>query len=148
MIRVVLAVVLATALFGVSLPIAERAERDRNTALATGELERIGDRAERLAARNDPVAAEEEPAATTLVVTAPTPTFTEGGLLTIADDRLVWQPHAGGNRTVETDVRLRVGVPLIVTDRARVRLSLVGTASDPVVHVEQPRVETQSRGQG
>lgn len=148
MIRVVLAVVLATALLGVSLPIAERAERDRNAALATGELERVGDRAERLAARNDPVAAEAEPAATTLVVTAPTPTFTEGGRLTIANDRLVWQPHAGENRTVKIDVRLRVEASLVVTDRARVRLSLVGTESNPVVHVERTRVETQSRNQG
>ena len=66
MIRAVLAVALASALLGAALPTVERAERDRNAALAAGELERLADRAERLAADNDAVPPGDDPAATTV----------------------------------------------------------------------------------
>ena len=55
MIRVVVAVALATALLGASLPAAERVERDRNAALATNELQELATAADRLVATNDPV---------------------------------------------------------------------------------------------
>ena len=142
MIRVVLAVALATALLGATLPVAERAERDRNAAVATGELQRLADRAGRLAADNDPVAPGRTPAATTVVVTPPRPRVTDGGRLVVADDRLEWRPATGTNRTVGSPVPLRVAAPVHVADRTRLRLSLVRVDGDAVVRVERPRVET------
>lgn len=136
MIRVVLAAALATALLGASLPVAERAERDRNAALATGELERLADRAERLAADNDPVDPGDDPAATTVDVTPPEPQFTDGGRIVVGNDRLAWRPERGSNETVETALRLRVEAPLRVADRERLRLSLVRSDGDAVVRVE------------
>lgn len=145
MIRVVLAVALASALLGVGLPAAERVERDRNAAVATGELEGLAATAETLAARNDPVAPGEGPAATTVEVVPPTTTFTAGGRLLVDDDRLAWVPDAGPNRTVQVGVPLSVDAPLPVVERTRLRLSWVDTASGPVVRVEGARVQGGSR---
>lgn len=142
MIRVVLAAVLATALLGATLPVAERAERDRNAALATGELQRLADRADRLAADNDPVAPGRTPAATTLVVASPRPRVTDGGRLLVADDHLEWQPVTGPNRPIRSPVPIRVVAPIHVAERARLRLSLVRADGAPVVRVERARVET------
>lgn len=142
MIRVVLAVVLASALLGAVLPVAERAERDRNAAVATDELRGLADSAGRLAAGNDPVAADAVPASATVVVAAPRPRLGEGGRLVVADDRLVWQPATGPNRTVRPPVPLRVASPIRVTDRTRLRLSLVDDDGSAVVNVEGPGVET------
>jgi hypothetical protein len=135
-IRVVLAVVLASALLGATLPVAERAERDRNAAVATAELQRLADSAGRLSADNDPVAAGAAPASTTVVVALPRPRLVDGGRVVVADDRLVWQPATGANRTVRTPVPLRVATPISVADRARLRLSLVRGNGSAVVIVE------------
>ena len=147
MIRVVLAVALATALLGVSLPVAERVERDRNAALATNELQAVAHAADRLVARNDPVAGSGDPAESVVVLTPPAPTLTDGGRVEIADDRLAWVPETGDERTVEAASTLRVEAPLVLAERTRLRLRLVGAGGDPVVRVERARVENGSRNQ-
>ena len=137
MIRVVLAVALASALLGAALPTVERAERDRNAALAAGELERLADRAERLAADSDPVDAGNDPAAVTVAVTPPQPLFTDGGRLVVRDDGLVWWPERGSNVTVAVSVPIRVEAPIRLTSRTRLRLSFVRAGGGRVVRVER-----------
>ena len=133
MIRVVLAVVLTTALFGVGLPSAERADRERNAALATAELESVNDAATRLAAENDPVASDRNPAAITVVVEVPEPTFADGGAVRLRDNELRWEPLGGRNHTVDPSVPFRVEAPIVATGRMRVRLSLVWSDDRAVV---------------
>ena len=147
MIRVVVAVALATALLGASLPAAERVERDRNAALATNELQELATAADRLVATNDPVSASGTPAESIVVVAPPTPTLTDGGRVEVADDRLAWLPETGDERTVEAAATLRVDEPLVLSELTRLRLRLVGTNDGPVVRVERARVEDGSRGQ-
>lgn len=143
MIRVVLAVALTTALLGAALPTVERAERDRDAALATGELERLADRADRLAADSDPVAPGDAPAATTVEVTPPQPQFTDGGRLVVGDDRLVWWPERGRNETVDPPAPVRVEAPIHITGPTRLRLSFVRVDGEAVVRIERLR-----RGEG
>lgn len=140
MIRVVLTIALASALLGAALPTVERAERDRNAALAAGELERLTDRAERLAADNDPVEAENDPAAVTVAVTPPQPLFTDGGRLVVRDDRLAWWPARGSNETVEASVPIRVEAPIQLTSRTRLRLSFVRADGEGAIRIERQRV--------
>jgi hypothetical protein len=146
-IRVVLAVVVATALFGVSLPVAERVERDRNGELATDELSSLAREADSLADGNAALEAGREPAGTTVVVDPPDPTLTDGGRLVVANDRLVWVPRTGRNRTVENAVPIRVETPLVLTGRTPLRLSLVSTGGAAVVRVRRARVQKRSRAQ-
>lgn len=131
MIRAVLAVLLATALLGAALPVAERAERDRNAALATGELQRLADRAGQLAVDNDPVSPSAAPAATTVAVRPPDPQFTDGGRVVVADDRLLWEPRRGENETVESPVPIRVASPIRIVDETDLRLSFVRVEDAP-----------------
>ena len=147
MIRVVVAVALATALLGASLPAAERVERDRNAALATNELQELATAADRLVATNDPVSASGTPAESIVVVAPPTPTLTDGGRVEVADDRLAWLPETGDERTVGAAATLRVDEPLVLAELTRLRLRLVGTDDGPVVRVERARIEGGSRGQ-
>ncbi|WP_299233699.1 DUF7311 family protein [Natronomonas sp.] len=133
MIRVVVAVVLSSALLGAALPSAERADRERNAALATAELEAIADRAARLAAENDPVAPGRTPAAITVSIDVPQPTFADGGRVRIRRDELRWEPIDGPNRSVGLPVELRVESSIVLTDRARIRLSLRRIDGDAVV---------------
>jgi hypothetical protein len=146
-IRVVVAVLLGTALVGASLPAAERAERDRNAALATDELETIVTEAESLAARNDPVGGDGRPATLTVTVDPPQPILTDGGRLRLADDRLVWVPREGPNRTVRSDVSIRVAAPLVIDSRTDLRLSLHRLEGNVVVHIHRAGVQKESRGQ-
>ncbi|MCQ4331938.1 hypothetical protein KM295_00260 [Natronomonas sp. F2-12] len=125
MIRVVLAVVVSAALFGLGLPAAERVDRERNAALATDELESVGDAAERLVTENDPIAPDRKPAATTVVVDVPEPTFANRGRVRIRDDELHWEPAGGRNHTVDPPVPIRVKTPIVAADRLRLRLSFV-----------------------
>lgn len=139
MIRVVLAVALASALLGAALPTVERAERDRNAALAAGELERLADRAERLAADNDPVGAGNDPAAVTVAVAPPQPRFTGGGRLVVRDGGLAWWPERGSNVTFAVSVPIRVEATIKLTGRTRLRLSFVRADGGRVVRVERHR---------
>lgn len=146
-IRVVLAVVVATALFGVSLPAAERAERDRNTNVATDELSSLAHEADALADGNAALEAGRTPAGTTVVVDPPEPSLTDGGRIVVGNDRLVWAPRSGRNRTVENEVPIRVETPLVLTRRTPLRLSLISTGATAVVRVQRARVQKRSRGQ-
>lgn len=137
MIRVVLAVALTTALLGAALPTVERAERDRDATLATGELERLADSAERLAADSDPVAPGNAPATTSVEVTPPRPQFTDGGRLAVEDDRLVWWPKRGRNESVDPAVPIRVEVPLYLTGPTQLRLAFVRVDGEAVVRIER-----------
>lgn len=136
MIRIVLAVVISAALLGIALPSAERADRDRNTALAIDELERTAHTADRLAAENDPVPATEKPAATTIELTPPDPAFTEaGGYFRIDDDELLWEVSTEVSRTVSSTVPIRVEDPLVITERTRLRLRFVRLDEKSVVQI-------------
>ncbi|MDR9380855.1 MAG: hypothetical protein RI560_04190 [Natronomonas sp.] len=139
MIRVVLAVALGAALFGIALPSAEHADRDRAAALAIDELERINATAERLAAENDPGERSDAPPATTIVLDPPEPTFADPGRFRIDDDELRWIPANGPNTTVETAVPVRIDAPTIVADRTRLRLSLVRLDGEAVVRARLDR---------
>lgn len=135
MIRVVLAVALASALFGIAATSAESVDRERTTALALEELERVNDTAERLAAENDPVAPGRDPAATTVTIDPPEPTFAAAGRLRFADTELRWEPPTGRNRTVDTAVPIRVENPQVPSGRTRVRLSFVRVDGSAVVRL-------------
>lgn len=147
MIRVVLAAALATALFGVSLPVAEDVERDRNAAIASEELSTVARTADRLADDNDPATAGRAPAGITIVVDPPDATLTDGGRLVIEDDRLAWVPHIGPNRTTTSEIPIRVEGPLVITGRTPLRLSFVSTGGTVAVRVRRARVEKRNRGQ-
>lgn len=147
MIRVVLAVVVATALLGASLPAAERVERDRNAALATGELQRLADRAERLAADSHALAPTDDPARLSFVVTPPEPVVTDGGRLLVAEDSLVWWPKRGRNRSVDASVAIGVDAPIRITDRTRLHLAFVRREGAAIVHVRRARIQNRSRDQ-
>ncbi len=140
MIRVVLAVALTTALFGIALPSAERVDRERSAALAIDDLESVDDTAERLAAENDPIAPADDPAGTTVVVRVPDTTFVERGRVRIGDGALRWKPPDGPNHTVEPSVPLRVEAPIVVRDRIRLRLSFV-SLGDRAVVLARPAAE-------
>lgn len=139
MIRVVLAVVLTTALFGVAFPGVERADRERNAVLATEELETIADTAADLQARNDPIESGNSPAGTTVAVTVPEATFATGGRIRIDDDGLHWLVPGVRNETVDVDVPFRVQTPITITDGARIQLSYVQRDEDAVILVDRRR---------
>ena len=136
-VRTLLAVALAVALLGISLPPAERVERDRNAALATQELEALAAHAERLSAENDPVPPGSTPAGTTVTVEPPTPVLTDGGRLLVDDDRLAWVPRTGPEVGVDVDVPLRVEEPIEIVDRTRLRLWLHHADGREVVRIER-----------
>ena len=137
MIRVVLAAVLATALVGVSLPAAERAEADRNAALATDELAAVAETAEDLAAENDPVTSGTGAASTVIIVDPPSGVFAAGGSLIIGS-KLRWVPKDGPEQSVETAVRLNTTEPIQIADQSRLRLSLLkGSDGEPTVSIER-----------
>ena len=139
MIRVVLAVVLATAIFGIVVPSVEAVDRDRSAALALSELEAVSETAERLAAENDPVDPGGSPAAATVTVDPPDPTFVDPGLIRITEESLWWESPTGRNSTVEASVPIRVETPIVVTDPARLRLSFVRIDGKPVVRLRADR---------
>ena len=142
MIRVVLAVILSTALLGIALPAAERAEQERNAELATAELERVTEAADRLAAGNDPVKPAEMPAGTTLVLDVPTSTFAEQGRMRIAHGELQWVLREGDNRTIVPDTAVHIEMPIVTADRVRLRLSFIYLDESPIIKIasEHPSV--------
>lgn len=136
MIRIVLAVALSTALLGIALPSAERADGDRNAALATAQLDRIAESAARLAAENDPVAPDETPASTTITLDPPEPAFADrGGRFRIVDGELRWEPLSGRTESVVPSVPIRVEDPVVAAERTRVRLTLVRVDGGSIVRI-------------
>lgn len=135
MIRLVLAVILSTALLGTALPAAERVEQDRNAELATAELERVAEAAGRLAAENDPVEPTDIPAGTTLTLDVPSSRFTEQGQIRIAGGELRWVLREGDNRTVVPNTPIHIETPIVTADRVRLRLSFVSVDDSPTVRI-------------
>lgn len=138
-IRVVLAVLLSAALFGVAMPSVEQVDRERTVALALAELEQLGDTAEQLAAENDPVHPSNTPPATSVTLVPPEPTVTDSGRFRLADGALRWEPATGRDRTVEPAVPIRITRPTTIAERTRVRLALIQLEGDPVVRMEIER---------
>lgn len=149
MIRVVLAVLLATAILGAAHDAAERGGRARAVALLRDEATAVAGAADRLAARNDAGAAR------TLDIRVPDRRWGRPGAAVRIGDDVRWRV---GNRTgaVETDVRLRaVDGPLeLGGGRHRLRLSLVERGRGHAVRVRRfmaengttaPYVRTRTR---
>lgn len=143
MIRVVLAVVLASALLAASLPIAERTERDRNAAVALEELDRVATAAHSLYEENDPAT---EGARAMLEVAVPEPSVSSGGRLVLENDRFAWVPERGPTRTVRVDVPVSTS-GIVVTDVVSIRLTLLEIAGNAVVRIELANVHTRRRNQ-
>lgn len=146
MIRVVLAVVLTTALLGVSLPAIDDARRDHSETTVRTELQRVERAATDLLDTDDPTA---DGARRVVTVHLPTRSWTDAGVdgVTISPSRtgsggrFTWTVE-GGTRTVRRlpDVPIRTnshGAPLTLnaSGRHRLVLSLDGERGDPVVTV-------------
>lgn len=147
MIRVVLAVVLATALFGVSLPAIDDARKDHSETVVRTELQRVERAATNLLETDDPT---EDGARRVVEVHLPTRSWTDAGIeaITIGESRrgsggrLTWTVE-GGTRTVRPvpEVPFRTATDRDVTidasGRHRLVLSLDGNRTDPVVTVRE-----------
>lgn len=149
MIRVVLAVLLATAILGAAHHAAERGGRARADALLRDEATAVAGAADRLAARNDAGAAR------TLTVRVPERRWGRPPATISVGDDVGWQI---GNRTgaVETGVRLdaAAGRLRLGAGRHRLRLTLVERGRGLVVRVRRfmaehgttgPHVRTRTR---
>lgn len=135
--RVVLAVLLSTALLGVALPAAETARSQRAATLAAEEATDLAAVADRFARRNDAVVARAEGATRLVAVRVPA-----GTTLRVESGRLVWTQ---GDRThrVTTDVRL-AGDATLAPGRHRLRLSLYRRDGEPVVTVRRFKSEAET----
>lgn len=129
-IRVVLAVLLSTAILSIALPAADTARSQQARTLAAAETEALAAAAERLARQNDPVAPATGGATTLVEVRVPRATTVRvrGGLL-------VWT-HRGQSRRVATAVHL-AGEARLAPGQHRLRLSLQRRAGEPVVTVRR-----------
>lgn len=136
MIRAVLAVALAVALLGVSLPAVEDVAIRRTNEEVRTALARFAGAAERLAATNDPAPGAGTGARTTVTVHVPEPgwgaapaTVHVGACPGRADlpagDRLCWRVDDGTLHRRRTGVALR-GDLTLGPGRHRLRLRLVG----------------------
>lgn len=132
MIRVVLAVLLAAAIVGVTTSAAERGASARAVTLLRDEASSLAGAAERLAARNDAGAAR------TVVVEVPSRRWGRPTAHLRMNDSVRWRV---GERTgsVGTDVSLRVddGPIHLPAGSHRIRLRLVGRDGDPAVRLRR-----------
>lgn len=146
MIRVVLAVVLTTALLGVSLPAIDEARQDHTETVVRTELQRVERTAERLVNTDDPA---EDGARRVVTLHLPARSWSGVGVDSVAlagerngsAGRVTWTV-AGGTRHVRhvTDFTLRTDDgPLTLGSAGSHRLvfTLDGTDTDPVVTVRQ-----------
>lgn len=117
MIRVVLAVLLSTALLAVSLPAVDTARSQRAATLAAEQATELATTADRLARRNDAVPAGVAGATRLLEVRVPA-----GTTLRVHDGRLSWDQD-GRTHRVETAVPLG-GDLVLPAGSHRVRVSL------------------------
>ena len=135
--RVVLAVLLSTALLGVALPAADTARSQRAATLAADEATDLAGTIDRFTRRNDAVVAGADGATRLVTVRVPA-----GTALRVQSGQLVWTQ---GDRThpVTTDVRL-VGDATLAAGRHRLRLSLHRRDGEPVVTVRRFKSEAEA----
>lgn len=145
MIRVVLAVVLTTALLGVSFPVIDEARRDHTETTVETELREVERAATSLLTTDDPA---EDGARRIIEIRLPARSWSDAGVdaVTIGKSRagnggrLTWTA-VGGRQQVRRlpDVPLRTddgdSLGLEASGRHRLVLSLDGNRSDPVVTV-------------
>lgn len=147
MIRVVIAVVLTTAILGTALPAIDEARRDHSETAVQTELHRIEQAARRLLETDDPT---EDGARRTIPLSLPTKSWTDAGIdgVTVASapngsgGRLTWTVEGSTQRIdylPAVPLRTPDGKPLSLTSAGRHRLvlSLDGTRTDPVVTVRR-----------
>ncbi|PSP76085.1 hypothetical protein BRC81_13880 [Halobacteriales archaeon QS_1_68_20] len=157
MLRVVLAVLLAVALLGVTVPAVEDARVERSATIAEGELAAFETAVQDLVATEDPAPDAERAARRTLTLDVPTRTFTTARVAFVAlgglPDRTI-EPVAGTviayqlqgttyTRRLPVPVRVLepdgdlgpAGEPLVVRGTTRVTLLLLERGGDPVVAV-------------
>lgn len=147
MIRVVVAVVLTTALLGVSFPAIDDARRDHSETAVRAELDAVERAATDLLATDDPAA---DGARRIVVLQLPTRSWTDAGTeeVTIgaarngSGGRVTWLVDDDSTRRVRylPDVPIRTdtdarALTLTESGRHRLVLALEGDATDPVVTV-------------
>lgn len=147
MIRVVLAVVLATALIGVSLPAIDDARRDHTETVVRAELTQVERAATDLLQTDDPA---DDGARRVVTVRFPTKSWTDAGVddVTMAASqdgsggRFTWTVEGGPERVrpvPEIPLRTADGDPLRLAESGRHRLVLTldGNRTAPVVTVRR-----------
>jgi hypothetical protein len=112
-IRVALAVLLATALLGAAMPAVDDARIAATDRALGADLSRLGTAVETLAARHDAVRPEVGPARRTVRLVVPEGSWGRGrAIVTISTGpgggRLAWQVGGDPPRTLRVDVELRV----------------------------------------
>lgn len=157
MIRAILAVCLAVALLGVTLPAIEDASRDHSARLADAELTRLRATLTDLAATDDALPADSPGARRLVTLRMPTPDLTAAPIAYLAvggvpdsdsrtgsdtaPDRLAYRLEGGQPRTIPVPVDLRTvdGDPLVFrsADRHRLRCRLLADDAGVGVHVER-----------
>lgn len=147
MIRVVLAVVLTTALLGVSLPAIDDARRDHTETTVRTELQRLERAATNLLDMDDPT---DDGARRVVTIKLPARSWTDVGIACVAvgpartgsGGRLTWAVE-GGTRRVRRLPRIPIrtadgdALTINASGRHRLVLSLDGVRRDPVVTVRR-----------
>ncbi|MFB6103483.1 MAG: hypothetical protein ABEJ57_00160 [Halobacteriaceae archaeon] len=162
-IRLLLAVLVATSLLAVALPAIDTAREDAAATAARGELTTIEHAIHRLATTNDPVPVGLPAARRQLTVTVPDagPGSTGVSYLAIGGnpttttrdgptgDILVYRLPGGPTHTIRTSVDLRVvldgrrqddATPIIIRDSTRLTLTLVTVEDTVVVRITTVRL--------
>lgn len=148
MIRVILAVLLSTAIVATVMPAVEQGHGARAKVLAREEVTTLRDTLERFARRNDPVVPEEGGATRPVTVRVPdevtvrlggTTSDAESGTVTPTGTVLRWTRGAVSHR-VRADVRL-VGSLSLGPGRHRLRLRYVWLDGRPTVTVRRFKSE-------
>lgn len=127
MIRLVLAVLLSTAIVATALPAIERGQRQRADTLATDELTDFRDAVDRFAVANDPAPSGTRGASQVLTVRVP-----DGVTFYVGGDGLTWRRGAY-DRRIYSEPALAGNVTLEGPGRYRLQLSLVDDGGATVV---------------
>lgn len=135
-VRVVVAVLLATALLGYALPAVEQARDSRADALAQGELRSFDDAVTRFVATNEPAPPGVADAGLVVEVHVPRGTTLAVGVGP-RDESLAWtRPgRRGWVGSVRTAVAFAESLRLREAGRHRLELALVRTGDGPTVQV-------------
>ena len=157
MLRVVVAVTLAAALLGTSMPAVETARVEHADARVEGELAGLAATAERLLARNDPSPPGVPGARRTVTLHAPGPSWASASLDTLSipgsttpgDDstRVSWRT-VGGRETTRTLSSPLVGhgdgLTIEGGGSRRLVLQVMRQNGDPVVVVRRPEFKSDA----